>query len=423
MSLPQPTAVARRYFIAIAATGGRARIDFAFDHSLQPRTLNMSTTLIEMTARIETVDWVARAQRLAPTFGARAADTDDSGAFVAENYAELRNEKFFSAGIPTELGGGGATYSELCDVVRTFGQHCGSTALAYAMHSHPILGSVFKYRRGDEAAANVLRMLASGELAVANTGANDWLGSSGNARAVEGGYRISARKRFVSGGPGADLLITSAACTTPDGDEVLHFAVPMTTHGTKIADNWRTLGMRGTGSNDVVLDDVFVPDAAIVARRPAGEWHPLWDAVIPTALPLITAAYVGLAESAAKLAVDAARRQPQDLAGIVGEMLNELSVAQLALADMIRLNDDHGFKPSLALTDAIFARKAIAARAVKAVVEIAAELVGGPGYFKGHALERIVRDIRAMDFHPLPVRRQRMFRGRVALGLDPIEAS
>jgi len=381
----------------------------------------MSTNPIDLTTRIGRVDWVARAQTLAPAFGARAAAVDDSGAFVADNYRALRAEKFFSAGIPSELGGGGATYAALCDVVRVFGRHCGSTALAFAMHTHPILVNVFKYRRGDEAAKYVLRKLADGGLAIANTGANDWLGSSGTATRVDGGFRVSARKRFVSGGPGADMLITSAVCKTPHGEDVLHFAVPMTSDGVEIADNWRTLGMRGTGSNDVMLDNVFVPDTAIVARRPAGAWHPLWDAVLPTALPLITAAYVGLAESAANLAVDAARRQPQDYARTVGEMLNALSVAQLALEDMIRRNDEHGFEPSLALTDNVLARKAIAAQAVKTTVEIAAELVGGPGFFKGHAMERIVRDIRAMEFHPLPARRQQTFRGRVALGLDPVD--
>jgi len=289
------------------------------------------------------------------------------------------------------------------------------------MHTHPILANVLRYRRGDQDAARVLQKLAAGELIVANTGANDWLGSSGKAQRVDGGFRISARKHFVSGGPGADLLLTSATCETESGQEVLHFAVATSADGVEIASNWRTLGMRGTGSNDVLLDDVFVPDAAIVARRPAGEWHPLWDVVIPTALPLITAAYVGMAESGAQLALDAARRQGDKLAGVAGEMLNELTVAQLAHADMIRLNDDQGFTSGVDLTDRIFARKAIAARAIKTTVEIAAELVGGPGFFKGHAIERIVRDIRAMDFHPLPVRRQRVFRGRVALGLEPIE--
>jgi len=50
------------------------------------------------------------------------------------------------------------------------------------------------------------------------------------------------------------------------------------------------------------------------------------------------------------------------------------------------------------------------------------ELVGGAGFFRNHPVERIVRDIRALHFHPLPERIQQTFSGRLALGMEPIEA-
>ncbi len=383
----------------------------------------MNAKVADFVLKVEKRNWVEIARSLAPEFGMRAADYDESGDFVAENYRDLGEHELFSAGIPEELGGGGASYEALCDIVREIGQHCGSTALSFSMHTHPVMVNVFKYRRGDEAAAKTLQRIAANELVVANTGANDWLESSGTAEQVEGGYRVSARKHFVSGGPGADVFITSATYTGENGREVLHFAIPFESKGVEIVETWRTHGMRGTGSHDVALSNAFVPEAAIIARRPAGEWHPMWDAVIPTALPLITAAYVGLAESAAKLATDVAKRNAGDLASVVGEMLNELTIVQMTLADMIRMNNNHGFSPSLELTGKILARKAIAARAIKNVVEIAAELVGGPGFFRGHAMERIVRDVRAMNFHPLPIRRQQVFSGRLALGLDPVKVN
>jgi alkylation response protein AidB-like acyl-CoA dehydrogenase len=384
---------------------------------------DMNAKVIDLAPTVEKQDWVEIARSLAPEFGMRAVDYDESGDFVTENYRHLREHKLFFAGIPEELGGGGASYEALCDIVREIGQHCGSTALSFSMHTHPVLANVFKYRRGDKAAAGTLRSIAANELVIANTGANDWLESSGTAERIAGGYRVSARKHFVSGGPGADVFITSTTYTGENGREVLHFAIPFASKGVEILDTWRTHGMRGTGSHDVVLSNTFVPEEAIVARRRAGEWHAMWDAVIPTALPLITAAYVGLAESAAKLATDVARRNAGDLASVVGEMLNELTIAQMTLADMIRMNNNHGFTPSLEFTSEILARKAIAARAIKNVVEIGAELVGGPGFFRGHAMERIVRDVRAMNFHPLPIRRQQVFSGRLALGLDPVKAA
>lgn len=380
----------------------------------------MSKTVVEFAQKMEKTDWIETAQTLGLEFGRRAADYDESGAFVAENYADLARHKLFSAPIPAELGGGGASYEQMCGVIRTIGRHCASTALTFAMHTHPIALNIVKYRRGDQAAAKTLTKLAAGNLIIATTGANDWLESSGSAERVDGGYRVTARKRFVSGGPGADLLVTSTGYQGRDGEEVLHFAVPMGTEGVEIIETWRTIGMRGTGSNDVALNQVFVPDSAIVARRPAGQWHPMWDAIIPSALPVITAAYVGLAESAVSLALEAARRKPDELAAVVGEMMNEFTTAELALDDMVRINDDHGFTPSVETANAILTRKAIAAAAVKQVVEIASELVGGPGFFRGHSMERIVRDVRAMNFHPLPIRRQQVFSGRVALGQNPV---
>ena len=101
-------------------------------------------------------------------------------------------------------------------------------------------------------------------------------------------------------------------------------------------------------------------------------------------------------------------------------MINALTTAQVMLGNMVRLNDNHGFTPSLELANEALKHKSIIAESVKKAVELAAELVGGPGFFKGHAMERIVRDVRALHFHPLPVRRQQIFSGRVALGYDPV---
>ena len=368
-------------------------------------------------------DWVSEARRLSERFGERAADHDANGEFVAANYRDLRDEDLFWAGIPEELGGGGASYEDLCGVIRALAAGCGSTALAFAMHAHPVGANVFRYARGDEAAAGALRKIAGKKLVIATTGANDWLSSSGTARRVSGGFRVSAHKRFVSGSPGAQLFVTSVNHAPDDGEpEVLHFALPLEGEGVRMVNTWNALGMRGTGSHDVILDEVFVPDASIQLRRPAGKWHPVWDVIIPTALPLISSAYVGLAETAAEHAITAARFRKDELAPVVGEMLSALTIAQVTLADMIRTHDNHGFTPSMELSDGILARKSIVNDAVRTTVELAVELVGGPGFIHGHPVERIARDVRAMHFHPLPKRRQSIFSGRLALGFDPVKS-
>jgi alkylation response protein AidB-like acyl-CoA dehydrogenase len=81
-------------------------------------------------------DWVAVARELGPAFALRAPVHDVEDSFVAENYDDLKRLRVFSAGVPLELCGGGATYSQLCAVLRELGRYCGSTALALAMHTH-----------------------------------------------------------------------------------------------------------------------------------------------------------------------------------------------------------------------------------------------------------------------------------------------
>lgn len=380
----------------------------------------MNTVVAKIDSEQMKTDWAEQARRLGKEFSRRAADLDQNNEFVAANYDDLRQLRFFSAGIPAELGGGGASFDELTEVTRELGRHCGSTALAYVMHTHPLAANVFKYIRGDEGAKNILQKLAANELVISTTGANDWLESSGDAEKVEGGYRINARKRFVSGSPGAQVFVTSVGHDGPEGREVLHFSVPMGAQGISIVETWNTLGMRSTGSHDVVFENVFVAEDAIVLRRPSGVWHPVWNVILPIALPLITAAYVGIAEAAVELALHSAKNKHVELASVVGEMMNALTVAQMSLADMVRTNNAYGFTPDMATTNGTLTRKAIAAKAVKDTVELAAEIVGGPGFYKGHPMERIVRDIRAMHFHPLPARRQQVFSGRIALGIDPI---
>src|SRR5262249_27339103 len=75
-------------------------------------------------------------------------------------------------------------------------------------------------------------------------------------------------------------ILSSAVYDDPqNGPTVLHFPVPFTAEGVTIMDNWRTFGMRGTGSHDVVLERVFVPESAVGLRRPKGKWHPFFNVI------------------------------------------------------------------------------------------------------------------------------------------------
>jgi len=191
--------------------------------------------------------WVTLAHELGANFATRAPAHDADDSFVAENYVELKARQVFSAGVPSELGGGGASHTELAAMLRSLGRYCGSTALALSMHSHLVATTVWNWRQG-RPVEPLLRRVADDQIVLVSTGASDWLDSSGRAEKVDGGYRVTARKIFGSGSPAGALLITSAVYDDPaEGPTVLHFPVPISAEGVSVQDNWRTLGMRGSG--------------------------------------------------------------------------------------------------------------------------------------------------------------------------------
>jgi len=372
-----------------------------------------------MTKRI---DLTAILAELGPKFAERAAELDATDGFVHENYDELRARKVFSALVPEQYGGGGATHAEMCEFIRGLAHHCPSTALALSMHQHLVSAAAANDRAG-RPGRPLLEKVGANELILVSTGANDWLESNGTAEKVEGGFKVTAFKPFGSGSPKGDVLVTSAQYDDPkEGPQVLHFPAPLKAEGVEFLNDWRTFGMRATGSQTVKLTEVFVPDAAVALRRPRGPFHPAFAVILTVAMPLIMSAYVGTAEAAAEIAREGAKRRPGDPVTpfLVGEMENLLTTAQMAREDMIRLCNDFDFEPTLELASKVLTRKTICANAVIATAEKAMEATGGAGFFRKLGLEKLLRDAHGAQFHPLPEKRQQLFTGRFAMGLDPI---
>ena len=366
--------------------------------------------------------FVAAVHAIGPQFAERSAAHDRSGEFVGENYVLLREKKLLSAGIPRDLGGGGATYAELAEVLRALAGYCPSTALALSMHTHLVAAAVWRHLHG-QPAAPLLTKVAEGELVLVSTGAGDWLESVGSAKRADGGYRVSGQKRFASGSPAGNLVMTSAPFDDPEqGPIVMHFAVPITAEGVRIGNDWDTLGMRGSGSHTLTLDQVFVPDAAISVKRPRGQWHPSFNVICVAALPLVTSVYLGVAETAARIAREAAKKKAFEptTAFVIGEMENSLLIAQMAWREAVATVRDYAFPPENELASAALQRKTIIAEHVDRCVKKAVEASGGSAFFRKNPLEQLSRDIQGVHFHPLPEKKQLLFTGRVALGLSPV---
>jgi alkylation response protein AidB-like acyl-CoA dehydrogenase len=380
----------------------------------------MSVVAMKTEAPLESgKDWVGVARELGAGFAKRAATMDAEDRFVGENYADLKTSGLFAAAVPGELGGAGASHAEMCSVVRELARHCGSTALAFSMHTHQVMTNAWRWRHAKAPVEALLKRVAAENIVLLSSGGSDWLQGSGSATRVDGGFRIDARKIFTSGAPAGDLLLTSAVYEDPEaGPTVLHFGVPMASDAVRIESTWRVMGMRGTGSHDVTIDGFFLPDAAVGGTRPQGKWHPLFHVISMIAIPLIYGVYVGIAEAARDqaLAFAAKRRTDHHLLDLVGGMENALAAARLALGEMIAAAQTN--QPGAAVTSRIFIARTLAARAAIETVEQAMRVAGGSAFYRGNGLERLFRDVQAARYHPLQEGLQRELAARVALGRD-----
>jgi acyl-CoA dehydrogenase len=365
------------------------------------------------------IDWFGRADRIAGAIAEAAAQHDAEESFVSEGYQLLKAEGFFKALVPAELGGGGAGYAEICHSIRRIAMSCGATALAFSMHSHLVAAAAWRWRQQKAPTDGFLRRVAAEDLILVSSGGSDWLKSAGTATKTDNGYLINARKIFSSGCPMGDLLVTSAVCEDPDqAQTVLHFPVPMNASGVTILDTWHVLGMRGSGSHDVELKNVFIPEAAISGRRPRGKWHMLFHVISMIAFPLIYSAYLGVAEGARARALEIARKKPDDgnLAYLVGEMENAFAAAAMAVDHMIQ--NAETATPGPETTNRAVIDRTLAGQAAIRTVERAMEAAGGASFYRRSGLERAFRDVQGARFHPLQEKAQLRYSGRFALGLD-----
>ena len=359
------------------------------------------------------------AQALGRAFALHATELDETDGFSQENATALKQSPLLTAGIPRELGGGGADGAELGAMLTELGRHCGSTALWFSMHTHQVAVAAWRFRHLGAPTAPLMFRVVKDRLLLMSSGGSDWLPGSGRAERVEGGYRIHARKVFASGAPAGDLLLTCAIDEqAEEGPQVLHFAVPMKAPGVRIEPTWQAMGMRGTGSHDVVLDGFFLDADAVSGRRSPGVWHPLFHIISMVAFPLVYSAYLGVAMAARDrvLSLLSGRRPDAHLTAAVGAMETELCLATLAVERMRELSVTA--KPGPETTNAIFQARTLAARGMLSTLDKAMAAAGGAGFRRVNGLERLFRDIQGVRYHPLTEGPQAELAGRLALGLS-----
>ena len=217
-------------------------------------------------------DLVQRVRSIAPQMRERAVRYDRQASFPHENFADFRRLGLLAVCVPTRYGGLGATYADYIRVSEEVGRYCGASALTFNMHNATMLwcGQVADaldmsheqrshheairaemYRgvveRGEIHSQPFSEGLAPGATA----------GVATKAVPVEGGWLVSGRKIFASLSGAASFY--NVTCAVPGESEVRLLGVPSDADGVQIVDDWDPLGMRGTVSRTLLMNDVFVP--------------------------------------------------------------------------------------------------------------------------------------------------------------------
>jgi alkylation response protein AidB-like acyl-CoA dehydrogenase len=352
-------------------------------------------------------DFAELLARLSDEFAATAARHDRDGTFPHANFERLHELGLVGLTVPRALGGAGATLAQTARVIAAVARGEPSTALVLTMtylhHASPkhvkrwprhLLELVAHDTVANGALVNALRV--EPELGTPARG-----GLPGTvARRTPEGWRISGRKIYSTGIPRLTWLAVWARsddATPLVGSWLVHRDTP----GIRVIENWDHLGMRATGSHEVVFDDVLVPLEHAVDVAPAGSTPDLDPALLLWMSVLLSALYDAVARNARDwLARWLQERVPANL----GAPLAGLPRFQEALGQVDtwlfsnRVLIDTAAAGGIDAADAFRVKYLVTNQAI-AVVEKALELIGNPALTRSNPLERHYRDVLCSRIH------------------------
>lgn len=206
----------------------------------------MSTAAIETTG----TDAIAAAEALIPVLQARAAETEAARSVPVENIIAMRDAGLLRMGQPRRLGGGELPLDESVEAVSRLARGCASTAWVCGVYNdHAITIGMFDPRAADDIWGDNPDALVSAGFT-----------PSGNVERSDGGWQLSGTWGWSSGCDHADWLMVVALLPKAGGDGVDASFCLVPRADVTIDDNWHVMGLAGTGSKNLVIEETFVPD-------------------------------------------------------------------------------------------------------------------------------------------------------------------
>ncbi len=333
----------------------------------------------------------------------RARHVDETGEFPAETFAKMGKLGLMGLPFPEEYGGAGADTISAAIAVEEVARVCGSTALAYAAHMG--LGSAPIFMFGTEEQKRKFLVPAArgeylGAFGLTEPHAGSDAGATRTRATLEGNeWVINGQKMWITNAPIAGHLIVTAVTDPERGKKgISAFIVPRGTPGLSFGKHEPKMGLRGSISTAVMLENVRVPKENMLGER--GHGFVQFLRVLDGGRISIGAMAVGLAQGAYEAAVRYAREREafgkpigmhQSVANMIADMEVGIETARLYVYKAAWLKDQHRhFHREAAVA------KLYASEVSEKICRDAIQIFGGYGYSQEFPVERMYRDTRLL---------------------------
>ena len=356
--------------------------------------------------------------RIAPL----AAKIDAEDWFPRDLWPEMGALGLHGITVEPEDGGLGLGYLEHVIAVEEVSRASASIGLSYGAHSNLCVNQIRRWGTPEQK-AKYLPGLISGEhvgsLAMSETGAgSDVVGMKLRAEARDGGYVLNGTKFWITNAAYADTLVVYAKTGGDGSKAITAFLIEKDMPGFSIGQKIDKMGMRGSPTAELVFDDCFVPESAVMGPLHGGV------GVLMSGLDyeraVLSGVQLGIMQACLDVVIPYVRERKQ-----FGKAIGSFQLMQAKVADMyVALQSARAYVYAVAKAcdagrttrfDAAGAILLASENAVKAALE-AIQALGGAGYTKDWPVERYLRDAKLLDIGAGTNEIRRMLIGRELIG-------